>query len=94
MIACEWKICVKGHIKFTVGSTNDGLSSRPITIPAFETVERGRVLFKSYLIHKELASGRKLGEIPDPEVAYVTHPLTMTDVCFTLPDLHTGVEPF
>jgi len=88
MIHGKWQLCIECCIEHFVSSR-----TQLIVIPQFQATESDRVLFKSYFVNKHLPCRLYSHNITNAEIANEANPLTMTNLGFALPDLHSGKEP-
>ena len=83
------QVCVERCVKHSVVYRR----TESILIPQFQAAKGDRILLKTDFVHEQLLRSPYACNITDAEVANEANPLAMTDLGFTLPDLHPCKEP-
>ena len=86
----KWQLCIECCIKYSVSFC---WCTKSIVIPQFQTMEGNWVLLKSNFVNKHLLCRLYSRNVANAKIANKANPLTMTNLSFTLPDLHSSIEP-
>jgi len=90
MIFSKWQICIKCCVEYFVLWR----CVKTTAIPQFKTTVGDWVLLEPNFVDEQLLCGLYSDNITNTETTDEANPLTLTNLCFRLPDLHSCKEPF